>query len=356
MRLEECLEQIFPVDAEAGKRVQEHLNALAKPLHGLGRLEDMLIQIGAVRRTEKFSIHKRALIVMCADNGVVEEGVTQTDSSVTTIVANNFARGMTSVCLMAKTAGVDVIPVDIGVKEDTVIRQEKIARGTKNMVKGPAMTREETVRAIETGIRLAEECAERGYEILLTGEMGIGNTTTSSAVTAVLLGKEPETVTGRGAGLSDEGLKRKYRAIKTAIERNAPNAEDPLDVLAKVGGLDIAGMTGVFLGGAALNLPVIIDGYISAAAALVAARLCPEVKGYMLSSHQSKEPGMKGILEELEQHPFLDCQMSLGEGTGAVSLIPLLDLAMSVYEGMETFAEVEIEAYEELGGRSECLQ
>lgn len=356
MRLEECLRQIFPVDEHAGSRVQCHLNALAKPLHGLGRLEDTLVQIGAIRGTEKLSIQKRALIVMCADNGVVEEGVTQTDSSVTAVVANNFARGMTSVCLMARTAGIDVFPVDIGVKEDTVIRQEKIARGTKNMVKEPAMTREQAVQGIETGIRMAAECAENGYEILLTGEMGIGNTTTSSAVTAVLLGKDPEAVTGRGAGLSDEGLQRKCCAIRRAIKKHHPIADDPLDVLAKVGGFDIAGLAGVFLGGAALKRPVVIDGYISAAAALVAARICPAVTGYMIPSHQSKEPGMSDILKELEQDPFLDCRMSLGEGTGAVSLIPLLDMALSVYNGMETFADNEIEAYEELGGESGCLQ
>ena len=349
MKLEECLLMIQPPDGKAKRRAQSHLNALAKPLHGLGRLEDVLTEIAGMKGTEKISLRKRALIVMCADNGVVEEGVTQTDSSVTTVVANNFARGMTSVCLMAKTAGVDVFPVDIGVKDDTVIRQEKIARGTKNMVKECAMTREEAVRALETGIRIAEECGQKGYEILLTGEMGIGTTTTSSAVTAVLLNRAPEEVTGRGAGLSKEGLARKCSAIQKALALNEPDRDDALDALSKVGGFDIAGMAGVFLGGAALRLPVVIDGYISAAAALVAARLCPMARAYMLPSHQSKEPGMGGILKELSLEPFLDCQMNLGEGTGAVSLIPLLDMALSVYDGMETFADVKIDAYEELG-------
>ena len=210
------------------------------------------------------------------------------------------------------------------------------------------MTRTEAVRAVETGIRIAAELAEQGYEILATGEMGIGNTTTSSAVASVLLDVPAETMTGRGAGLTSEGLKRKQEVIRQAVQLHQPDRTDGVDVLAKVGGFDLGGMAGVFLGGAAKKIPVVIDGFISAAAALLAVTICPEAGVYMIASHLSKEPAMQRILEALGKKPLLTCEMCLGEGTGAVALFPLLQMAEAVYSQMSTFGEISIESYKEL--------
>ena len=287
---------------------------------------------------------------MCADNGVVEEGVSQTDSSVTAVVTDNFTKGLTSACLMSRVAGVDVFPVDVGVKTKTKAYQDKAAWGTKNMVREPAMTRKEALFSIRSGIRAARRLKEAGYGILLTGEMGIGNTTTSAAVACALLGEEPDRLCGRGAGLSDKGLLRKREVIRRALAKHRPDPQDPVDVLAKVGGLDIGGLTGVFLGGAMESLPVVIDGFISAAAALLACRIAPAARDYILPSHMSGEPGMERILRELGKEAFLGCHMKLGEGTGAVALMPLLDMTLEVYRKMPDFAGIQIEAYEPLGG------
>ena len=228
------------------------------------------------------------------------------------------------------------------------VEKRKIAYGTKNMAKEPAMTREQAVAAIEVGIAKAEELHAQGYEMLATGEMGIGNTTTSSAMTAVYLGLDVETVTGRGAGLSSHGLQRKIHAIKQAIAVNQPDPEDPLDVLAKVGGLDIAGMCGLFLGGAAQQMPVVMDGFISQVAALTAVRLVPECADYILASHVSEEPGANILLKELEKDAFLTCGMRLGEGSGAVALFPILDFASDIYHKMSTFVQADIVEYQPL--------
>lgn len=354
MTLERCLEEIRPLSTVHRAAAEERWNHLAKPLHGLGRLEEEIARIAGMTRSSEVRLDKKALLVFCADNGVVEEGVTQTDSSVTAVVADNFKSGATSSCIMAAYAGADVFPLDIGVRVDTKIPAQKVAYGTANMTKGPAMSREQAVRAVEIGISQAVMCKEKGYHILAVGEMGIGNTTTSSAVASVLLPADPVEITGRGAGLSDAGLARKQNAIKKAIELNRPDPSDPVDVLAKVGGLDLAGMTGVFLGGAMMHLPVVMDGFIAAAAALAAVRMCPAVKEYIVPSHQSKEKGMRRILAELELKPFLDCGMSLGEGTGALAVFPLLEMALAVYRDMRTFEEIAIKPYEELGGGESC--
>lgn len=234
-------------------------------------------------------------------------------------------------CAMARAAGADVVPVDIGVARPVNgerILQRCVRRGTANMTRGPAMTRAEAERAILTGAAVARELKEQGCRLLATGEMGIGNTTTSSAVACVLLDQPAVTMTGRGAGLSDAGLRRKIAAIERAVAVNAPDPGDPLDVLAKVGGLDLAGLAGVFLGGAACRLPVLVDGFISSVAALIAARLCPAAVDYMLGSHASQEPAGTLVLEALGLRPFLFAGMRLGEGTGAVAVMPLLDMAL----------------------------
>lgn len=347
--LQKTIDRILPPDHAAMDHAAARWNSIAKPLHSLGRLEDLIIRIAGIQRTDRVDLKKKALVVMCADNGVVEEGVTQTGQEVTAIVAGNFLKGETSAAVMCACAGADILPVDVGmISEVDGMDTRKTLRGTGNMAKGPAMTKEDVLFAIQAGIDKAAELKAAGYRILAAGEMGIGNTTTSSAVVSVLLQIPPETVTGRGAGLSNEGLQKKIRAIRRAVEVNAPDPEDPLDVLAKVGGLDIAALTGLYLGGAAEGLPVVADGFISVAAALLAVRMAPACREYILPSHISEEPAVQYVLEALELHPVLHAKMHLGEGTGAVALFPLLDMAAAVYRSMSTFEDIRIEAYQEL--------
>lgn len=349
MTLEETMQKIRPVDAAAMAAAKQHWDGLGKPLGSLGRLEKALIRIAGIQRTGDVHIDRKALVIMCADNGVVEEGVTQCGQEVTATVAENFLDEKSCVAIMCRRAGTKICPVDIGMAVDTPrVEKRKIAYGTKNMAKEPAMTREQAIAAIEVGIAKAEELHAQGYEMLATGEMGIGNTTTSSAMTAVYLGLDVETVTGRGAGLSSHGLQRKIHAIKQAIAVNQPDPEDPLDVLAKVGGLDIAGMCGLFLGGAAQRMPVVMDGFISQVAALTAVRLVPECADYILASHVSEEPGANILLKALEKDAFLTCGMRLGEGSGAVALFPILDFASDIYHKMSTFVQADIVEYQPL--------
>lgn len=339
------IDGIENLDNVAMETARKKWNSIAKPLHSLGKLEEHIIRIAGITGNAEVELKNRALIAMCADNGVVEEGVTQTGQEVTAIVAENFLEGATSAAIMCQSAEVDLFPIDIGMVRDTRVPNYKVAYGTKDMVKEPAMTREEALQAILTGVHLVKEKKEAGYQILATGEMGIGNTTTSSAVTAVLLEQDPAEVTGRGAGLSGTGLKKKISVIRDAIALHKPKKEDPIDVLAKVGGLDIAGMAGVFLGGAACRIPVVADGFISCVAALCAIRICPAVKDYVITSHKSKEPATVMILEALDIPVFLDCDMCLGEGTGAVTSYPILDMALAVYGGMCTFSDNQMENY-----------
>lgn len=346
MMLQEITNTVIPADHKAMEVCRQHWDTIAKPLRSLGLLEEYIVQIAGIQRTPRVSVGKKALVVMCADNGVVCEGVTQTGQEVTAIVAENFLDTKSCVAIMCRDTGTHIFPVDIGMVVDTPrVEKRKIAYGTKNMAKEPAMTKEEAIRAIETGVQYVTELKEKGYDIIATGEMGIGNTTTSSAIASILLEVEPEVVTGRGAGLSTEGLKRKVAVIKQAIELNNPDKNDPLDVLAKVGGFDIAGLVGVFLGGALNRIPVVMDGFISAVAALVAVRICPTASDYILASHVSKEPAGMLLLEALKKKPAITCDMCLGEGSGAVALFPLLEMALHIYQDMSTFEEIEIENY-----------
>ena len=278
---------------------------------------------------------------------MVAQGVSQTGQEVTRAVAENLAMRRTSVCQMARTAHCDVLPVDMGMAGEPVpgVRSCRIAAGTADFTKGPAMSRAEAVQAVGEGIALARELAEDGYRLIATGEMGIGNTTTSSAVAAVLLAQPVQTMTGRGAGLSDVGLERKLDAIRRGISRNCPNAEDALDVLGKLGGLDIAGLCGVFLGGARYRVPIVLDGFISGVAALCAVRLCPRAEAAIFASHASSEPAARRVMEALGKHPLITAGMHLGEGTGAVASIPLWDMALAVYQGCYSFAEGGIAPY-----------
>ena len=348
MNWNELLRQIEPPDSFAMAGAKDRWDSIAKPLHGLGRLEDMIVRIAGIMGTMDVDLSRKGVLVFCADNGVVAEGVSQTDSGVTAAVAENIARGRGNINAMANAAGAEVFAIDIGIEKKLSVknlREEKIAPGTKNFTREPAMTRDEAERAIETGIRLVKEKKEEGFQILATGEMGIGNTTTSSAVLSVLLDLPVSQVTGRGAGLSDSGLRQKREVIERAIALHHPDKSDPVDVLSKVGGLDIAGMTGVFLGGALYRVPIVIDGLISAAAALLAKQLCPAAVDFMLASHLSREIAAKPLFDRLGLLPVLHGDFALGEGTGAVMLFPLLDMTLAVYRQNTTFAAMQIPSY-----------
>lgn len=345
-----CLcRNVQPADENQIKASRDRWDGIAKPIGGLGLLEDMITKIAGITRQEDVCLERKGVVVFCADNGVVEEGVTQTDSSVTAVVTENIAKGTASVNRMASVAGADVIPVDMGVARDVTepgVRVCKIARGTANLHKEQAMTREQALAGIHEGIRIAAEMKDMGYHILAVGEMGIGNTTTGSAVASVMLEAQPELVTGRGAGLSKEGLERKRQVIGEAIELHHPDKEEPLSVLAALGGFDIAGMCGLMLGGAVYHIPVVLDGMISVAAALLAQKLCPLVTDYLLASHVGKEPACELGLKRLGLESLIHGRLALGEGTGAVLLFPLLDMAEAVYHQNRTFEDIQIKAYE----------
>ena len=307
-----------------------------------------MVRIAALTGTADVEIGKRVVVVLCADNGVVAQGVTQCGQDVTLAVAVNVAHGVSSVCKMAHAVGVDALAVDMGMASPCTVEgvvDRVVARGTNDITQGPAMTREQAMQAIRAGVDVVGELASQGYRLIASGGMGIGNTTTSSAMTSVMLGMPVEGVTGRGAGLSDEGLKRKVAAIERAIEVNTPDPSDALDVLAKLGGFDIAGLVGLFIGGAIYRIPVVIDGFISALAAYTAKLLCPECTCSMLASHVSAEPAALFVMDQLGLEPVIQARMRLGEGTGAVCLIPMLDAALALYDGT-TFEATGIDAYE----------
>ncbi|MBR6408258.1 MAG: nicotinate-nucleotide--dimethylbenzimidazole phosphoribosyltransferase [Clostridia bacterium] len=339
---------IPPLNENARRAAHEKWAACAHPLGGLGTLETVIEDIAARTGSADISLKPRCALILCADNGVTSQGVTQTDSSVTAVVAQNLAAGRTSVCRMAAIAGCEVIPVDMGIKDFVPVKgvlDRRVANGTNDITIGAAMTRQQAEQAILTGIELVREQKERGIRLIAAGEMGIGNTTTASAVSSVLLGLPCKTVTGRGAGLSDEGLRRKIAAINKALKINCPDKNDPVDVLAKVGGFDIAGLCGVFLGGAIHKIPIIMDGAISAAAALCAVRLSPDAGHSIIASHLSKEPCGQLLLEALGKNPLITAEMHLGEGTGAVAAMPLLDMALAVYSESYTFFSSGITPY-----------
>ena len=346
MTLKELCAGIRPADAQAAAAAADHWSRVAKPLGSLGVLEEDIVRIAGIQGTEQVKLANKAVAVFCADNGVVAEGVTQTGQEVTAVVAGNMTRGASSVCQMAKVAGAKVLPVDIGMARPVPGTIDRcVRRGTGNIAKEPAMTREEAVQAVLAGAELVAKLKEQGCCLLATGEMGIGNTTTAAAVLSVLLPAQPREVTGRGAGLSTPGLARKVAAIEAAIALHQPDAKDGIDVLCKVGGLDIAGIAGTFLGGAYYHIPVLIDGIISAAGALAAKCICPAAGDYMLASHVSNEPAGERVLAALGVKPVLRAGMCLGEGTGAVAVMPLLDMALGVYYGVPTFEAANIETY-----------
>ncbi|MDR1620583.1 MAG: nicotinate-nucleotide--dimethylbenzimidazole phosphoribosyltransferase [Clostridiales bacterium] len=346
MRLSELIKHIRPVDDAAYAACAARFSNIAKPLGSLGELERLIARVAAITGSADVNISKKCVLVFCADNGVVAKGVTQAGHEVTTAIAAMLRDDKASVNAMANACGADVFALDIGMT-DTVknLAAQKLMRGTKDMTVGPAMPLKVAERAILLGMRAVKEKKEQRYTLIAAGEVGIGNTATSSAMASVLLGLPVEEVAGRGAGLSDEGLCRKLAAIKKAAAINKPNANDPLDVLHKLGGLDIAAMAGVFLGGALYRVPIVMDGLISSVAALCAVRLCGAAREYILPSHISAEPASKAVLDALGLMPILHAGMRLGEGTGAVALFPLLDMAAAVYNSAATFADIGVEAY-----------
>lgn len=351
MNLEEIINGIRPLDQKAMELCKERWNTLGKPLYSLGRLEEMVIQMAGIYRHPMAKPKKKAVVVMAADNGVVAEGVTQTGQEVTKIVTENMTKHNASVCIMSSLSGADVFPVDIGIVSDVTnpkVISKKIKYGTDNMAKGPAMTRDEAVRAILAGVEVTKSLIDQGYDLFATGEMGIGNTTTSSAVCAVMLEESVEKVTGKGAGLSSEALLHKIEIIKHSIALNKPDKEDPLDVLSKVGGLDIAGLIGVYIGGAYYGKAVFVDGFISSVAALLATKLAPACKDYIFPSHCSNEPAGKMVLQAMGMEPYILANMCLGEGTGAVMGFTICDYAMTAYHEIPSFEETKFGTYEPL--------
>ncbi len=341
--LEETLKKIKPVNPEWYERAQKRLDNLTKPLGSLGRLEEFARRLVAIAEDEVPTINKKAIFTFAGDHGVTEEGVSAYPKEVTAQMVFNFLRGGAGINVLARHAGADVVVIDIGVDhnfgEVEGLLHMKVIRGTKNFTKGPAMRRDEALKTIEVGIRLAEAYVKKGYRLFGTGEMGIGNTTPSSAVATVLTGRPVEEVTGRGTGISDEALKRKIQVIKRGIDVNKPDPADPVDVLSKLGGAEIGGIAGLILGAAAHRIPVVIDGFISTAGALIAYCLKPEVRDYMFAAHNSVEIGHKAMLEKMGLKPILNLDLRLGEGTGAALAMLMIEAGAKIYKEMATFSE-----------------
>ena len=348
MTLQETLARIKGLDTAAQAECLRRWDSIAKPLHSLGLFEPLTARMAGIQASSVPTLCKPRVLVFCADNGVISEGVSQSDSSVTAAVAESLALGCSNVNIMARCAGADVVTYDVGMAAEPchpAIHRLKLRNGTANLAIGPAMTAEEAIFAIEAGIHAVEDAKADGCDILVAGEMGIGNTTTSTAILCTLLNLAPEAITGRGSGLDNAGLLRKQDAIRRGLQINRPDPTDALDVLCKVGGFDIAAMCGVYLGGAALGIPVVLDGLISGAAALLAQRFAPLSVDAMLPSHMSKEPGGSLALDALGLRAPICADMALGEGTGGVALLPLLRMALSILDSSHNFDSIGVEAY-----------
>ena len=340
--LDALVREVLPLDRSAMTAAEEYQARLAKPPGSLGRLEEISIQLAGITGRVHNALNKKQLLVFAADNGVVAEGVSSAPQSVTKQQTINLTRGKTGAAVLAKHFGCGLTVCDVGVNADiyeSTVLNRKIAYGTQNICTGPAMTREQTLQAILTGAEIARTV---DADVIGVGEMGIGNTTTSSAVLAVLLGADVEAVTGRGGGITEESFRKKKAVIRTAIEVNRPDRDDIVGVLSKVGGFDLAAMCGAFLGAAAARRPAVIDGLISAAAALCAVRLCPNVRGYLVPSHASFEIGYRLAMEAMDLRPLFDLGMRLGEGSGCPLAFQVLDAACAVINDMATFDEAGI--------------
>jgi nicotinate-nucleotide--dimethylbenzimidazole phosphoribosyltransferase len=329
------------VDAMWLERAAKHLDRLTKPPGSLGRLEEIAGRLVAIYETEHPVCSKKAIFTLAADHGVVAEGVSAYPKVVTQQMVLNFLSGGAAISVLARHYGIEVIVVDIGVDgefgELTALVKKKIARGTKNMAREAAMTETEVTQAMRVGLDLAKDAQEHGVTLIGTGEMGIGNTTAASAITAVLTGRPAGDVTGRGTGVDDAGFRCKVRAIEQALSVNSPDPHEPMEVLRKVGGLEIAGLTGLILGAASRRIPVVLDGFISTAAAAVAFVIEPNVRDFMFAGHLSSEPGHSALLGFMDLNPLLNLDMRLGEGTGAAIAMSIIEASAKVLNEMATF-------------------
>jgi nicotinate-nucleotide--dimethylbenzimidazole phosphoribosyltransferase len=341
--LQETLRKIRPLKGEFADRAQGHLDNLTKPKGSLGRLEEFARRLVMITENMKPLLDKKVIFTFAGDHGVADEGVSAYPREVTPQMVLNFLNGGAAINVLARHAGSDVVVVDTGVDYDfgdiKGLVKEKVIRGTKNMRKGPAMTRAEAEACIRTGIGLAETYAGKGYKIFATGEMGIANTTPSAAIASVLTGRSVVEVTGRGTGIRDDSLKNKVRVIEESIAINRPERKDPIDVLSKVGGTEIGGIAGLIIGAAAQRVPVIVDGFISTAGALIAYFLEPLTREYMFAAHNSAEVGHRIMLDTLELRPILDLDMRLGEGTGAALAMLMIEAGLKIYREMATFGD-----------------
>lgn len=342
-KLQACLDSIKPLDQAMIDRSKAHLAQLTKPPGSLGRLEYLAMQIAGITGEITPDLNKKAVVIMAADHGVCDEGVSAFPQSVTREMVLNFLRGGAAVNVLARQANADVYCVDIGVKETfephPQLIQAKIGMGTRNIAQGPAMSEEEAIQAILTGIKVVQDLSERGYRVIATGEMGIGNTTVSSALLSAITGVDPGKTIGYGTGIDEEQKKHKQHVVEQALRVNRVDRNNPIELLAKLGGYEIAGLVGVIIGAAQFRMAVVIDGFISSAAAMIAGKLCPVVRDYMIASHLSQEQGHRLMLEVIALQPMIEMDMRLGEGTGAVLAFHFLDAAMAIMREMATFQE-----------------
>jgi len=345
-KLEDTIESIEMLDEGAMEQARERQSQLTKPAGSLGVLEDLSIQIAGIRKDPLPSLKKKYIITMAGDHGIVDTGIAIWPQELTMQMVHNMLSGGAAINVLSRHVGADVVVVDMGVKGELepneMLIVKKVGLGTSNMAEGPAMTREQAVRSIEAGIEVFEEVYRRGCDIVGTGDMGLGNTSPSSAMTSVFTGAPVEQVTGRGTGIDDKRLARKVEVLRRAIAINKPDPSDPIDVLQKVGGFEIGGICGVILGACARRVPVVSDGFISGAGALLAYKLNPLVRDYLIAAHRSVEPGHTAILREIGIEPLLDLGMRLGEGTGATIGIHLAEASVKILREMRTFAEAEV--------------
>lgn len=343
MNYHDLISQIQPLDQEAMQAARERQNNLTKPRGSLGTLEEISIRMAGITADPSPRITKRMITTMAADHGVVEDGVSAYPSDVTYQMVLNFLHGGAAINVLAEQINAKVVVVDLGVKQDfdplPGLIRKKIAPGTKNISKGPAMSTEQAKAALNRGAEVAQDLYQQGMSILATGEMGIGNTTPSAAIGCVLTGEVADRMVGRGTGVDDEGLERKIGAVKSALEVNHPNPKDSLDILTKVGGFEIGGLTGAILFSTAHRIPVVIDGFISTAAALLAVNFAPQVRDYLFCAHRSQEIGHQLMLDWLEIDPILDLNLRLGEGTGAALAISIIEASCNILNQMATFSE-----------------
>ena len=348
MDLNSLSERITHTNGKFGEEAQQRLDSLTKPQGSLGRLEEFAKQLVAITEQKMPELDKKVIFTFAGDHGVADEGVSAFPKEVTPQMVLNFVNGGAGINVLARHAGAEVVAVDIGVDYDfgdlhgNGFVSSKVVSGTKNMRKGPAMTREEAVKCIEVGMKLATDYAEKGYKIFGTGDMGIANTTPSSAITNVLTGVSVEDITGRGTGINDDAWKNKVQVIKDAIEINKPDASDPVDVLAKIGGAEIGGIAGLILGAAANKVPVVVDGFISTAGALIAYCINPKTRDYMFAAHKSQEIGHTAMLDKMGLRPIVDLDLRLGEGTGSALAMLLIEAGLKIYKEMATFEEAEV--------------